>query len=40
MVERLPWIYRLMGAESDEQLSEILFAEPSAEAPTAALASA
>lgn len=40
MVERLPWIYRLMGAESDEQLSEILFAEPSPEAPAAALASA
>lgn len=40
MVERLPWMYRLMGAESDEQLSAILFAEPSPEAPTAALTSA
>jgi len=40
MVERLPWIYRLMGAESDEQLGEILFAAPSPEVPAAALASA
>jgi hypothetical protein len=32
MVERLPWIYRLLGASSDEELIEILFAEPAAEA--------
>ena len=38
MVERLPWIYRLIGASSDEELIEILFAEPAAEAPAPALA--
>lgn len=38
MVERLPWIYRLMTAESDEQLAEMLFAEPPREMPAAALA--
>jgi Antitoxin of toxin-antitoxin, RelE / RelB, TA system len=31
MVERLPWIYRLMGAGSDQELEELLFAEPVAE---------
>jgi hypothetical protein len=30
MVERLPWIYRLMGAGSDEELEGMLFAAPSA----------
>jgi hypothetical protein len=40
VVERLPWIYRLMEARSDEQLGEMLFAEPSPEAPAAALAGA
>ena len=38
MVERLPWIYRLLGARSDDELIEILFAEPAAEAPTPTLA--
>jgi hypothetical protein len=38
MIERLPWIYRLLGASSDEELIEILFAEPAAEAPAPALA--
>ena len=40
MVERLPWIYRLMGAASDKELDGMLFAEPSAEAPAPALAGA
>lgn len=40
MVERLPWIYRLMSAGSDEDLEEILFAEPAAEARAPALAGA
>ncbi len=40
MVERLPWIYRLMDAESDGDLEAIVFAEPSMEAPAAALAGA
>jgi hypothetical protein len=40
MVERLPWIYRLSGAESDEDRLEILFAEPAPEEPGPALASA
>lgn len=39
-VDRLPWIYRLMGAGSDEELEAVLFAEPTAEAPTPALAGA
>jgi hypothetical protein len=39
MVERLPWIYRLLGASSDDELIEILFAEPAAEgAPAPTLA--
>ena len=29
MVERLPWLYRLMDAEDDEARGAILFAEPS-----------
>src|SRR3989304_4750059 len=28
MVERLPWIYRVLGARSDDELIEILFAAP------------
>lgn len=36
MVERLPWIYRLMEAESDDQLDQMLFAEPSPETPAPA----
>jgi predicted Ser/Thr protein kinase len=40
MVERLPWIYRLSGAESDEDRLEILFAEPAPEEPGPALAGA
>jgi hypothetical protein len=38
MVEKLPWIFRLLGASSDEELVEILFAEPAAKAPAPALA--
>jgi hypothetical protein len=38
MVERLPWIYRLLAARSDQELVEILFAEPASEAPAATLA--
>lgn len=40
MIERLPWIYRLMGAVSDEELEAMLFADPSSEASAAALAGA
>ncbi len=40
MIERLPWIYRLIGAVSDEELEAMLFAEPAAEASAAALADA
>lgn len=40
MVERLPWIYRLMGAGSDEELEGMLFAEPATDAPAPALAGA
>lgn len=40
MVERLPWIYRLMGTESDEDRLEILFAEPAPGAPEPASAGA
>ena len=32
MIARLPWIYRLMGAVSEEDLEAIIFAEPSMEA--------
>jgi hypothetical protein len=38
MVERLPWIYRLLGARSDDELIEILFAEPANEAAAPTLA--
>ena len=31
MVERLPWIFRLMYAESDAEREEVLFAAPAAE---------
>ena len=31
MVERLPWIFRLMYAESDAERQEVLFAAPAAE---------
>jgi len=32
MVARVPWIYRLMGAASDDELIELLFAEPASDA--------
>jgi hypothetical protein len=38
MVERLPWVYRLMDARSDEELEAILFAEPLAPTPEPAVA--
>jgi hypothetical protein len=38
IVERLPWIYRLLRATSDDELIEILFAEPSSDAPAPTLA--
>jgi len=38
MVERLPWVYRLMGTESDADRLEILFAEPAPVAAEPALA--
>ena len=40
MVDRLPWIYRLMGAGSDDELDAVLFAEPAQEAQAAALVGA
>lgn len=40
MVERLPWIYRLMDAGSDEELEGMLFAEPPIQAPAPAFAGA
>jgi hypothetical protein len=40
MVERLPWIYRLMSAASDEETEAILFAEPVAEASALSLVGA
>lgn len=40
MVERLPWVYRLMGTESDADRLEILFAEPAPVAAEPALAGA
>lgn len=40
MVERLPWIYRLIGTESDEDRLQILFAEPAPEASEPALVGA
>ena len=38
MVERLPWIFRLMYAESDAEREEILFSTPIAEGRPAAVA--
>ncbi len=38
MVARVPWIYRLMGAASDDEMIELLFAEPALEAPATTLA--
>ncbi len=40
MVDRLPWIYRLMSAGSDDELLGMLFAEPGEEAQAAALVGA
>jgi hypothetical protein len=40
MVERVPWIYRLMDAGSDEELEALLFAEPATAVSPAALATA
>lgn len=40
MVERLPWIFRLMYAESDAEREQMLFAAPAAERRLLALAGA
>ncbi|MDO8483906.1 MAG: hypothetical protein Q7S35_03035 [Candidatus Limnocylindrales bacterium] len=40
MVERLPWIFRLMYAESDAEREEVLFAAPAAERRPLAVAGA
>ncbi len=40
MVERLPWIFRLMYAESDAEREEVLFAAPAAESRPRAVAGA
>lgn len=40
MVERLPWIFRLMYAESDAEREEMLFAAPAAESRPLAVAGA
>jgi hypothetical protein len=40
MVERLPWIFRLMYAENDAEREEVLFAAPAAETRTQAMAGA
>lgn len=40
MVARLPWLYRLMGTESDAGRLEVLFAEPPPAAAEPALAGA
>lgn len=40
MVERLPWIFRLMHAESDAEREEVLFAAPAAESRPLAVAGA
>lgn len=40
IVERLPWIYRLMTAASDEEMADMLFAEPTAGTPVAVVAGA
>lgn len=38
LVDRLPWIYRVMDATSEDDLVAILFAEPAPAAPARALA--
>lgn len=38
MIDRLPWVFRLMGAGSDEEIDRMLFAEPSPAVPLPALA--
>ena len=40
MVERLPWIYRLMYADNDAEREEVLFAAPAAESRPLAVAEA
>lgn len=40
MVERLPWIFRLMYAESDAEREEVLFAAPAADPRPLAVAGA
>ena len=40
MVERLPWIFRLMDAQSDAEREEVLFAAPATEARPLAVAEA
>jgi len=40
MVERLPWIFRLMDAGSSDRIEAVVFAEPFPAAPAAAPASA
>lgn len=40
MVERLPWIFRLMYAEGDAEREEALFAAPAAESRPLAVAGA
>ncbi len=40
MVERLPWIFRLMYAESDAEREEVLFAAPAGEPRPLAVAGA
>lgn len=40
MVDRLPWIYRLMYAESDAEREEVLFAAPAAKPRPLAVAGA
>lgn len=40
MVERLPWIYRLMYADNDAEREQVLFAAPSAESRSLAVAEA
>ena len=40
MVQRLPWIFRLMHAESDAEREQVLFAAPSAESRPLAVSGA
>lgn len=40
MVQRLPWIYRLMYADNDAEREQVLFAAPSAESRPLAVAEA